>query len=266
VSDLASRIRQHQGSAVGLAATVAIHLLVVGLLFLGSRSESKPRRTGPEEVIVTAQVVEIQAGSAEGMREKGPAFKRKPRRGMATDPMDGPTRAAGRHALGMATGMEPLQMDRPPADDKDDAANPDGVGDSQAGVDAMGAGAGDDRHGAGGTADRGALDPCFTEHAAVVASYQAQVAAKIPRFKRPAFIPADVAANLSAAIRVSIDAAGKIVGTSVGRSSGNPQYDDAAKAHVAAVGSFPAPHRCVMYSRETTRFQSARSFTVVIKP
>lgn len=262
--DLLSRIRQHQGPAVGIASTVAIHLLVVGAVFFSSRSESKPRRSGSEEVIVNAQVVEIQAGSAEGKRTKGPAFKRKPRSGM--QPKDGPTRVPGRHALGMATGNEPLQRNRPPTDDKDDAANPDGVGDSQAGVDAMGAGAGDDRHGAGGTADQGALDPCFTEHAAVVASYQAQVAAKIPRFKRPAFIPADVAANLSAAIRVSIDAAGKIVGTSVGRSSGNPQYDDAAKAHVAAVGSFPAPHKCVMYSRETTRFQSARSFTVVIKP
>jgi TonB family protein len=250
---------------IGLAATAFIHVGLVAAVLISSLTEGRTKPRPVRERVINTQIIEIQAGSPEGRRTKGKAYRRKKghrqrryRRNRRKIHLGGARRSGPRRNR---------QRIAIPDDGEDDAVNVPSSWGSQTGIDApMGAGPADDRHGAGGTAEKGALDPCFTQHAQVVASYRAKVAAKIPRFKRPAFISADVAANLSTVVRVSIDAAGKVTGVRVARPSGNPSFDGAATAHVQAVGSFPAPHKCVMYDKLRGRFLSVRTFTVTIKP
>ncbi|MFH2009371.1 MAG: TonB C-terminal domain-containing protein [bacterium] len=263
--ELKARFRQ-RGNVAGVATTAMIHVVLIGTVVISDCGEGRTKPAARErERIIQTEIVEIQAGSQQGTREKGPAYKRRPSPNKALRhrtrgrTVYGPSRHNATHRR---TASGPTDSNT----GKDEAADAPPEWGSQTGVDApKGAMASDDRKGAGGTADKGALDPCFTQHAAVVASYQTKVAQKIPRFKRPAFVSADVAANLMTTIRVFIDGAGKIVRVSVSSPSGNPRYDSAALSHVRDIGSFPAPHRCVMYDKVRTRFRATISVAVRVK-
>ncbi len=262
-------VTEHPGfgpsQIAGLVATGAVHLVIVLALALGSRSEAKPKHRPPKEMIIKTQILEVQAGSREGTREKGPAYKRRKRSARRSK------RKRHRLILGTSGRRAPRhrrsrQSAAPVDDGKDDAADVPSDFGSTEGVDAPpGATPADDRKGAGGTADKGALDPCFTQHDQVVAGYRAKVARKIPRMKRPAFVSAAVAENLATVVRVAIDASGRIVRVTVAHASGNPRFDAAATAHVQAVGSFPAPHKCVMYDKVTAHFRNTVTFAVTVK-
>lgn len=236
-------------------------VVIISSLGLGK----KDGQAQPKERIIQTTIVPIQAGSAEGTRTKGPAYKRPDKARQRR------TRRSKRYRLGPSRlrkpkgGMLARSNTPQPPDNKDDATDtPEGWG-SQTGVMAPpGATRSGDRKGAGGDAEKGALDPCFTQHAAVVASYKQIIRKKIPRFRRPAFVSADVARNLTTVVRVYIGGGGNIASASVARSSGNPRFDGAAVAHVKAIGRFPAPHKCVMYNKQTTRFRSSISVAVVI--
>lgn len=259
--------RLEVGHVVGLVATGAVHLALVALVLLSSRGEALPRhRAAQDEHVIETHLIEVQAGSAAGTRTTGPAYRRRrrtrarraPRRTrhlvLGRSGRRGPRTAQRRHAI------------LPPDDGKDDAADvPAGWG-SDMGVDAPpGARPSDDKHGAGGTADKGALDPCFTQHAQVVASYRVKVARKIPRMPRPAFITADVAENLSTVVRVALDRTGRIVGVTIARPSGNPRFDASAASHVRAIGQLPAPHRCVLYDKVSGRFRARVTFSITVR-
>jgi TonB family protein len=261
---------EHFGAhqVAGLLATAAVHLVLIGALVLGNRGEAKPRPKPRGERIIETRIIEIQAGSQEGTRTEGPAYKR--RRARRAPPRA--RRRPRRVAVGSKRPRRARRARRAsrgptlPTNGKDDAVDvPDDWGSTE-GVDAPpGAGPADDKHGAGGTADKGALDPCFTQHEQVVASYRAKVAKKIPPMKRPAFVSAAVAKNLDTVVRVALDASGKIVRVTVARPSGNPRFDEAAKAHVQAVGSLPAPHKCVMYDKVKGRFRNSVTFAVTVR-
>jgi outer membrane biosynthesis protein TonB len=258
---------RQQGTLAGLITTGALHLaLIVAVIISGLDLGKKKSRAEPTERIIQTRIVPIQAGSAEGTRTKGPAYKRPDGSRMRR------VRRSKRYRYGPSRrrmprdGMLARDNDQTPVDDKDDATKaPEGWG-SQTGVMApSGATPTDDRKGAGGTADKGALDPCFSQHAAVVASYKQIIRGKIPHFKRPAFVSADVARNLTTTVRIYIGGGGNILRASTAASSGNPRYDGAAVAHVKAIGRFPAPHRCVMYDKRKTRFRTSISVAVVIR-
>jgi len=258
--------RSELGHAVGLVATSAVHLILVAVVLLASRGEATPRRHGRRhEQVIQTRLIEVQAGSAEGRRTTGPAFRRHHARRHRV------RRRPSHLILGRTGRRRPRTTPRrhevlPPDDGKDDAAEtPDGWG-SDEGVEAPpSARPADDKHGAGGTADKGALDPCFTQHAQVVASYRVQVARKIPRMPRPAFVTADVAENLSTVVRVALDRTGKIVQVTIARPSGNPRFDAAAAAHVRAIGQLPAPHRCVLYDKVAGRFRARVTFSITVR-
>lgn len=258
-----SQARQGEGAAAGLLVTAGIHLaLVLAVLFAG-RSEGRTTPRPPKEMVIETHILEVQAGSPEGMRETGPAYKR--REGARPQGRQPPNElhlgTSGRPARRLPSTMGPQTPSGP-----DDAVNVPSDWGSQTGVDAPpGARTSDDRHGAGGTAEKGALDPCFTEHAQVVAGYRAEVSSKIPPMPRPAFITADVAQNLITLVRVAIDAGGKIVSVTIAKSSGNPRFDAATTDHVNAVGSFPAPHKCVMYDKLKGVFRGSVTFSVSIR-
>lgn len=259
---------RQNGTLAGLVTTGALHLALILVVIISSfnfgKKESKAQ---PKERIIQTTIVPIQAGSAAGTRTKGPAFKRqKNTRKRRT------RRRSKRYRYGPSRrrmpkgGMLAMRNSQVPLDPKDDAENAPAEWGSSMGVTAPpGAKPGDDRHGAGGSAEKGALDPCFTQHAAVVASYKQIIRKKIPRFKRPAFVSADVARNLTTVVRVYIGGGGNISSASTARSSGNTRYDGAAVAHVKAIGKFPAPHKCVMYNKRTTRFRTSISVAVVIR-
>jgi TonB family protein len=258
-----SEERQGGGATAGLLVTLGIHLaLVLAVLFAG-RSEARTEPRPPKEMIIETRILEVQAGSPEGMRESGPAYKR--REGARPQGRQTPKElhlgTSGRPATPSPNSMGPSVPSGP-----DDAADVPADWGSQTGVDAPpGARPTDDRHGAGGTAEQGALDPCFTQHAQVVAGYRAEVSAKIPQMARPAFVTVDVAQNLITSVRVAIDASGKIASVQVAKSSGNPRFDVAATDHVSAVGAFPAPHKCVMYDKLKGIFRSTVTFSVSIR-
>lgn len=258
---------RHKGSLAGLITTGVLHFALILVVIISSLGFGK-KATGaqPKERIIETRIVPIQAGSAEGTRTRGQAYKRPDKAYKRRV-----RRRSKRYRLGpsrrrMPTGgMVARSNTTEPLDNKDDATDtPEGWG-SKTGVMAPpGARPSDDRKGAGGTAEKGALDPCFTQHAAVVASYKQIIRKKIPRFRRPAFVSADVARNLTTVVRVYIGGGGKILSASTARSSGNPRYDGAAVAHVKAIAKFPAPHKCVMYEKRKTRFRTSISVAVVI--
>jgi TonB family protein len=256
------------GTLAGLVTTGALHLALILVVIISSFSFGKKEsKAQPKERIIQTTIVPIQAGSAEGMRTKGAAYKRpdKARKRRTRRRSKLYRRGPSRRQMPKG-GMLAKRNSQVPQDTKDDAENaPEGWG-SKTGVMAPpGAKPGDDRHGAGGSAEKGALDPCFTQHAAVVASYKQIIRKKIPRFKRPAFVSAHVARNLTTVVRVHIGGGGNISSASTARSSGNPRYDGAAVAHVKAIGKFPAPHKCVMYNKRTTSFRTSISVAVVIR-
>ncbi len=258
---------RQQSNLVGLITTGGLHFVLIAVVVISSLGFGKKEtKAQPKERIIETRIVPIQAGSAEGTRTKGPAYKRpdkaKKRR---------VRRRSKRYRVGASrrnmpkNGMLAKRNHQPPVDDKDDATDaPEGWG-SKTGVMApKGATPSSDRHGAGGTAEKGALDPCFSQHAAVVASYKSIIRKKIPRFRRPAFVSADVARNLTTIVRIHIGGAGNIRSASTAKSSGNPRYDGAAVAHVKAIGKFPAPHKCVMYDKRRSKFRTSISVGVVI--
>jgi len=257
------------GQVAGLALTLAIHVGLGLVVLMAGRGEARTEpRIEPQEMIIETQILEVQAGSPEGTRETGPAFKRRdpdspPQAPAQEPPPDIVLGTSGRPAPPMVGPMVPRSPRTP---GPDDAINVPGDWGSLTGVYAPpGAKPSDDRYGAGGTAEKGALDPCFSQHAQVVAGYRSQVASKIPPMPRPAFVSSDVAENLFTSVRVGIDSEGKIVSTNVAKSSGDPRFDSAAVDHVRAVGSFPAPHRCVMYEKTRGLFRNSVTFSVTIK-
>lgn len=260
--------QRQRGNLAGLITTGAMHVLLLLAVIISSLGFGKKEtHAQPKERIIETTIVPIQAGSAEGTRTKGPAYKRPDKarkrrmRHRSKSYRLGPSRRRMPKDGMVARRNAPVQPDN-----KDDATSaPEGWG-SQTGVMAPpGAKPSDDRHGAGGTAEKGALDPCFSQHAAVVASYKQIIRKKIPRFRRPAFVSADVARNLTTVVRIYIGGGGKILSASTARSSGNLRYDGAAVAHVKAVGKLPAPHKCVMYNKRKTRFRTSISVAVIIR-
>lgn len=257
---------RRQGNLAGLITTGGLHFLLILAVIISSLGFGKKKSEArPKERIIETRIVPIQAGSAEGTRTQGPAYKRPDNarrrwRKRTKRYRRGPSR--NRMPKG---GMLAKNNNQPPVDDKDDATDaPDGWG-SQTGVMApLGATPSDDRKGAGGTAEKGVLDPCFSQHAVVVGSYKQIIRKKIPRFRRPAFVSADVARNLITVVRVHIGPSGTILRASTAKSSGNPRYDGAAVAHVKAISKFPAPHKCVMYDKRRARFRTSISVAVVI--
>lgn len=257
------------GAVAGLVLTLAIHVGLVLVVFLANRGEGRTEPRPPQkEMIIDTQILEVQAGSPEGMREEGPAFKRRNPRSQPRDRAEDPPSevvlgTSGRPAHPVPQPMTPRPQVTP---GKDDAISVPGDWGSETGVPAPpGAKPSDDRYGAGGTAEKGALDPCFTQHAQVVAGYRVEVASKIPPMPRPAFITSGVAENLFTSVRVGIDSNGKIVSTQVAKSSGEPRFDGAAVEHVRGVATFPAPHRCVMYDKAKGLFRDTVTFSVTIK-
>ncbi len=252
----------------GLVTTGALHLLLVaGVIISGLGLGKKETAASPKEHIIETRIVPIQAGSQDGMRTTGPAYKRP-----ANARKRRTRRRARAYRLGPSRrrmpkgGMLARRAPQPDPMERDDATEaPEGWG-SQTGVMAPpGATSGDDRKGAGGTAEKGALDPCYSQHAAVVSSYKGIIRKKIPPFRRPAFVSAAVAKNLTTVVRAHIGGAGNILSATTARSSGNPRYDAAAVAHVKAIGSFPAPHRCVMYDKLKMKFRTSISVGVVVR-
>ena len=116
-------------------------------------------RSQTAEHVIETHLIEVQAGSAEGKRTSGPAYRRR-------------HRARARHALhrprhlvlGRSGRSGPRTVPRrreilPPDDGKDDAAEAPADWGSDQGVDAPpGARPADDKHGAGGTAGVTTLD------------------------------------------------------------------------------------------------------------
>ncbi len=263
-----STAHRSQSSLAGLLTTGGLHLALILIVLISSLGLWKKESAAqPKEHIIQTTLVPIQAGSAEGTRTKGPAYKRpdKARKRRARRRTKSYRVGASRDRMPKG-GMVTRTNTPVPLDNKDDATNAPEDWGSQTGVMAPpGATPSDDRKGAGGTADKGAMDPCFSQHAAVVASYKQIIRKKIPLFRRPAFVSAAVARNLTTVVRVHIGGGGKILNASTAKSSGNPRYDGAAVAHVKTIGTFPAPHKCVMYNKRTTRFRSSISVAVVIR-
>jgi TonB family protein len=267
VASPAPTTERQRSSLAGLITTGVIHLALMVVVIISSLGFGKKEtRAQPVERIIETHIVPIQAGSAEGTRTTGPAYRRpdKARKRRLR-------RRSKRYRVGPSRrlmpkgGMVARHNTPDPLDNKDDATSAPEDWGSQTGVMAPpGARPSDDRKGAGGDAEKGALDPCFSQHAAVVASYKQIIRKKIPRFRRPAFVSADVARNLTTIVRVYIGGSGNILSASTAKSSGNPRYDGAAVAHVKAIGSFPAPHRCVMYNKRKTRFRTSISVAVII--
>jgi TonB family protein len=264
-----SATHRSQSSLAGLLTTGGLHLALILVVLISSLGFWKKESAAqPKERIIQTTLVPIQAGSAKGTRTKGPAYKRpdKARKRRARHRTKRYRVGASRDRMPKNGMVARHNTPVPPDDNKDDATNAPEDWGSKTGIMAPpGAKPSDDRKGAGGTADKGAMDPCFSQHAAVVASYKQIIRKKIPRFRRPAFVSAAVARNLTTVVRVHIGGGGQILSASTARSSGNPRYDGAAVAHVKALGSFPAPHKCVMYNKRKTRFRTSISVAVVIR-
>ncbi len=232
----------------GAAVTGVIHLTL--LFFLVAGVGGKPRRKAERRPIQAHIVIPVRAGRPDGQPKlrSRQRFRPRPRRRPPVRRTGPRQRYRSRRAPPPEKEIEQEaqleQLAEKELAEPETRPVPRGqFGDSKTGLD----------------------DPCVLGFDKAVAAYKAVIRKKVSGFRRPSFVSPELAENLVAYLRVTFDAAGRVVAVRTVKSSGNERFDRAAEDFVRKIGSFGPPGKCVMFDRKTGTYRAVRSFRIRMK-